>query len=240
MLAGIILLATLPWLGNLASQETSAAPASTPATLEDVNRTLSRAKSVFSHFEQERHLALFNEPLRSEGFLCFEQPSRLRWEVTKPYKSILLSDGSGVAQFEWVDEQWKKLDVGLAAAMQNVIAQIAGVMKGQYARENREYSVSLTNLPAGAVVTLIPRNEKMRKMMSAIEVQLAPDLKGTRQVVLREKGGDYTAIRFDEQAVNVELPRNTFDRQSPAALEEVRKAAEATGSKSTAVSSATK
>jgi hypothetical protein len=194
-------------------------------SLEDVNRTLAQAQSVFTHFVQERHLSLFNEPLRSEGYLCFEQPGRIRWEVTQPYKSILVSDGSGVAQFEWLDDKWKKLDLGLAGAMQQVVSQIAGVMKGQYSREGREYTVSLANPDTGPVVTLVPRNEKMRKMMQAIEVHLAPDLKATRQIVLREKDGDFTSIRFDQQVVNFKFQPPTFDRKEPLDLEQIRQAA---------------
>jgi len=204
------------------AQSTNAAH---PVSLEEVNRTMSEAKSVLTHFVQERHLSLFNEPLRSEGYLCFEQPGRLRWEVTQPYKSILVSDGSGVAQFEWMDNRWKKLDLGLAAAMQNVVSQIAGVMKGQYAREGREYAVNLASTPNGPVITLTPRNEKMRQMIEAIEVHLAPDLKATRQIVLRENDGDFTDIQFDGQVVNLRFPEQTFDRKAPLDLERVRQTA---------------
>jgi len=212
----------LLWLPLANAQSTNATHS---VSLEEVNRTMSEAKTVFTHFVQERHLSLFNEPLRSEGYLCFEQPGRIRWEVTLPYKSILVSDGSGVAQFEWMDNRWKKLDVGLAAAMQNVVSQIAGVMRGQYAREGREYAVNLANTGNGPVITLTPRNEKMRKMIEAIEVHLATDLKATRQIVLRENDGDFTDIQFDGQVVNLGFQEQTFDRKAPLDLERIRQAA---------------
>ena len=205
----------------------SAAPAQTPAspTLEDISRTMSRADTVFSRFVQERHLSLFNEPLRSEGYLCFQKPGRVRWQTTQPYQSILVSDGSGVAQFEWVDAKWKKLDIGLANAVQNVVSQIAGVMEGRYASNKREYEVSLSSSTNGPVITLVPKHEGMRKMMSPIEVYIAPDLKATRRVVLRETGGDFTDIVFSEQVAGIELPAKTFDRAAPVDLEAIRKSA---------------
>jgi outer membrane lipoprotein-sorting protein len=212
--------ATAPLPFATPAAEGPIAPAS--SSLDDVSRALAQAKTVFSHFVQERHLSLFKEPLRSEGYLCFQQPGRIRWEVTAPYKSILVSDGSGVAQFEWLDEQWKKLDIGLAAAMQNVVSQIAAVMQGSYARGGREYQVTLTQTERGAVVSLVPANEKMRKMIKAIEVHLAGDLKATRRVVLREQTGDYTDIQFDQQVVNVSFREGTFDRKAPLALDAVR------------------
>ncbi|MEI7731678.1 MAG: outer membrane lipoprotein carrier protein LolA [Verrucomicrobiota bacterium] len=204
-----------------APAQTSNAPVA--PTLKDVNHAMSQAETIFTRFVQERHLSLFTEPLRSEGFLCFQKPGRIRWEITQPYKSILVSDGAGVAQFEWVEDKWKKLDVGLAAAMQNVVSQIAGVMEGRYSSNQRDYEATLTNAAGGPVITLVPRNEAMRKMMQAIEVHLTPDLKGTRRVVLRETGGDYTDIRFEDQQVGWSLPPRTFDRNAPLAVEEIKK-----------------
>ncbi len=62
--------------------------------------------------------------------------------------------------------------------------------------------------------------------MLAIEVHLAPDLKATRQVVLREKDGDYTSIQFDQQVVNPKFDEQTFDRKAPLPIERIRQTAE--------------
>ena len=207
------------WLPNTGAQTNA------PVSLEQISQATGRAQTVFTRFVQERHLALFTEPLRSEGFLCFEKPGRIRWETTMPYKSILVSDGAGVAQFEWTDEKWKKLDLGLGDALQNVVSQIAGVMDGQYTSDRHSYATTVTNRADEIVITLVPQNETMRKMMAAIEVHLAADLKGTRRVVLRENGGDYTDIRFSEQVVNAELPAKSFDRSAPVDIEKIRAAA---------------
>jgi hypothetical protein len=98
-------------------------------------------------------------------------------------------------------------------------------MEGRYATDRRGYAVSVTNSAEGPVITLVPQNEPMRKMMAAIEVRLAADLKSTRRVVLRETGGDYTDIHFSEQVVGLALPRQTFDRNAPAPIERIHPAA---------------
>jgi len=191
--------------------------------LDQVALNAGRVESVFARFAQERHLSLFQEPLRSEGYLCFQKPGHLRWEVTQPYQSILVSDGKGVAQFERAYGQWKKLDLGLADAMQSVVAQIGAIMEGRYASQRRDYSVSATNTADGPVVTLMPQQPAMRKMMQAIELYLTPDFRGTRRVVLREQDGDFTDIRFSEQMAEPPLPAGTFDCNQPADLEQIRR-----------------
>ncbi len=216
------LLLVLGSIGLLASSLSAQPTNQTTALLEQVAQSVGRVETVFTRFAQERHMSLFQEPLRSEGCLCFQKPGRLRWEITQPYELILVSDGKSVAQFERVNGQWKKLELGLAEAMQTVVAQIGAVMEGGYARQQRDYSVSATNTADGPVVTLTPRNPAMRKMMQAIEIHLAPDFRGTRRVVLREVDGDFTDIRFSEQVADPPLPPGTFDRSQPADLEQVR------------------
>ena len=200
---------------------TNAAPA---VTLDEIGRAMKGVKTVFARFVQERHLSLFQEPLRSEGYLCCEKPGRIRWEITIPYRSVLVSDGSGVAQFEWMDDQWKRLDLGLADAMQHIVNQIAGVIEGRYVNSRREFEISVAPGDAGPILTLVPQQEKVRKMMRAIEVHLAADLKGTRRVVLRESNADFTEIRFDHQVIDAVFPAATFDRAKPAPLESIQRA----------------
>jgi outer membrane lipoprotein-sorting protein len=196
-----------------------------PPLLQEFNRNMNGVNTVFCRFTQSRHLSLFKEPLQSAGYLCFQKPGKVRWETDQPYRSILVSDGAGVAQFEWTDERWQKLDIGLAAAMQNVVAQIAGIFEAKFTANHRDYAVTVTNTAAGPVVILTPRAEVMRKMMKAIEVHLAPDLKRTRAVVLRENDGDYTEIVFAGQVAGTEFPRQTFDLNKPVDIQAVAKAA---------------
>ena len=45
------------------------------------------------------------------------------------------------------------------------------------------------------------------------------------EIVLREKDGDFTCIRFEDQRINFKFRDRTFDRQAPLSLEQVRQAA---------------
>jgi len=106
---------------NRAGAQTNA-----PVSLEQISGAMDRAQTVFTRFVQERHLSLFSEPLRSEGFLCFQKPGRIRWETTVPYKSILVSDGSRVAQFEWTDENGGSWTLASATRCKMSCPQIVG------------------------------------------------------------------------------------------------------------------
>ncbi|MBL9137318.1 MAG: outer membrane lipoprotein carrier protein LolA [Verrucomicrobiales bacterium] len=226
--AGLLIGAVV--LGAVAADEPSPTRDAASVTRNDISQAMAGARTIFCRFVQDRHLALFQEPLRSEGYLCFLRPGRVRWETTIPYRSILVSDGNGVAQFEWSDDRWKKLDLGLSIALEQVLSQIAGVMEGNFASDRRGYSATVTSEADGPKIVLIPQNEKIRKMMASIEVHVSADMKGTRRVVLRETGGDYTEIRFEDQVINGILPERTFDLRNPIDIASIRDAVTAPNS----------
>ena len=192
--------------------------------LKEMAGAFARAQSVASEFVQERHLSLFEEPLRSSGWLCFQRPGRIRWETTLPYQSILVCDGAGVAQFEWLNHRWQKLDLGLKEALRQSLAEISLMMEGRYLDRQQAYEFSINRGKDEIVLTLTPKVEGARRLIAAIEVHLPPDLQGTRQVVLREPNGDFTSIRFTKQTMNAALPPESFSLTAPVALEAIQRA----------------
>jgi len=184
---GKLVLAVDLWL--LAALPVLAQPTNAPAvSLEDVSRAMAKARTVFTRFVQERHLSLFNEPLRSEGCLCFERPGRVRWEITSPYQVHFgfRRFGCWRSLSGWM-KSGRKLDAGLAARCKLCRANCR--RDGGPLRERQpDYTVTLAASPEGPVITLVRATRRWRKMMQAIEVHLAADLNGTRRIVLRETG----------------------------------------------------
>lgn len=186
--------------------------------LSKIRESLRRVGSIYSEFEQERKLDLFEEPLRSEGVMVFSQPNRIRWETCKPYRSILVSDGASVAQFEWQEDRWKKLQTGFPGAFKKILDKVAAVCQGRVEELEREYEPSASKTKDGVVMTLVPREEEQRKAISAIELKLHPDLSGAREILLKEPNGDYTRISFRSERRNPSLPEKTFDVSEPVDL----------------------
>ena len=56
-----------------------------------------------------------------------------------------------------------------------------------------------------AVVTLVPKDENVRSMMSSLEVQMPPDFSATREVVMNEPDGDFTRIIFTREKPQCEI-----------------------------------
>jgi len=204
--------------------ETSLHPVANPApVLEDLHRKMSALNSVYFEFTQERQLKLFAEPLKSEGVLLIGRPDKIRWETTSPFQSILMGDHETVAQFEKEDGQWKKLKLGFPQMLRRVMEQMSLMHQGKMEALTSDFNVSVAT-GAVAVVTLKPKDESVRSVLSSLEIHMLPDFSTTRQVVMNEPNGDLTRILFREEHRDVKLPPGTFDQNKPVDIALVKRA----------------
>ncbi len=196
---------------------------STGGTRRAVEAKLAKVSSFYSEFRQERHVALFAEPLQSQGVMVFRRPDCVRWEISSPHKSVLLAQGRGVAQLEWVDGKWQRLRVGHERALREMLGGLTSLWRGNLAEQEKRYGLSFSAGPP-VVLTMKPRSAEMGALIAAIEVWFAEDLSGTDRVVIREPDGDKTTITFTRQSVNVHLPDEVFDFKKPPPLADIKKA----------------
>jgi outer membrane lipoprotein-sorting protein len=189
--------------------------------LQDLQRKMSSLRSVYFEFKQERHLKLFAEPLKSEGVMLMEQPDRIRWETTAPYQSILLGDHKSVAQFERTDGEWKKLRLGFPQMLRRVMEQMVLMHQGKLDVLTRDFSISVST-GSVAVVTMVPKDPDIRSVLASLEIRMLADFSATREVIMKEPGGDFTRLLFVREKRGVKIPPAAFDQKKPLDLAAVK------------------
>jgi outer membrane lipoprotein-sorting protein len=198
-------------------------PVADPApVLEDIHRKMSSLNSVYFEFTQERQLKLFSEPLKSEGVMLIQRPDQIRWETTSPFQSILMGNRESVAQFEKEDGKWNKLKLGFPQMLRRVMEQMSLMHQGKMDALTADFNVSVATGTV-AVVTLKPKDESVRSVLSSLEIHMLPDFSTTRQVVMNEPNGDLTRILFREEHRDVKFPPGTFDQNRPVDIAAVKK-----------------
>jgi len=199
-------------------------PVTDPAPiLQDLNRKMSALDSVYFEFTQERHLKLFAEPLKSEGVMAIQRPDEIRWETTSPFQSILMGNHDSVAQFEKEDGQWKKLKLGFPQMLRRVMEQMSLMHQGKMEALTADFNISVAT-GAVAVVTLKPKDESVRSVLSSLEIHMTPEFTTTREVVMNEPNGDLTRILFHEEHRDAKFPPGTFDQNKPVDVSLIKKA----------------
>jgi outer membrane lipoprotein-sorting protein len=195
--------------------ESSLIPVADPAPLlAELQRKMSTLTTVYLEFDQERHLALFAEPLKSSGVMLIDRPDLIRWETTTPYQSILLGNRKSVAQFEQTGGQWKKLKLGFPQMLKRVMEQMSLMHQGKLDALTADFTLSVAT-GSVAVVTMVPKDKDVRSMLASLEIKMEPDFSATREVVMNEPNGDKTRILFRREKRGVRLPAGTFDQTKP-------------------------
>ena len=191
--------------------------------LQTLQQKMASVRSIYLEFTQERDLKLFSDPLKSEGVMLIERPDRIRWETTAPYQSILLGDQKTVAQFEFNDGKWEKLKLGFPQLLQRVMQQMAMMNQGELDTMMTDYTVTVAT-GTTTVLTLVPKDQNVRGVLSSLEIHLPPDLSTTLEVVMNEPDGDLTRITFRNERRDLVFPSGTFDQTKPLDLAAVKAA----------------
>jgi outer membrane lipoprotein-sorting protein len=211
-----VIATTMLTFAILAADDLPLQPVADPQpVLQDLQHKMSSLGSVYFELTQERHLKLFTDPLKSEGFMLIERPDKIRWETSAPYQSILLGDKKSVAQFEFTDGKWEKLKLGFPQMLQRVMDQMSLMNQGKLDALTNDYAVSVATNMSMAVVMLVPKDKNVRETLSSLEVKMLPDFSATREVVMSEPNGDFTRIIFNREKRNVKFPPGTFDQTEP-------------------------
>jgi outer membrane lipoprotein-sorting protein len=153
--------------------------------------------------------------LKSEGVMLIDRPDQIRWETTAPYQSIMLGNYKSVAQFERADGKWKKLKLGFPQMLKRVMEQMTLMHQGKLDALTSDFTISVATNSNMAVVTLVPKDENVRAMLSSLEVKMQPDFSATREVVMNEPNGDLTRIIFRRERRDAKFPSGAFDQTKP-------------------------
>jgi outer membrane lipoprotein-sorting protein len=186
------------------------------AFLQKVRKSMEKVQTVVASFVQEKHYSLFDEVVKHHGFILYQRPDKLRWEIQKPFRSILIVADTDVAKFEYRKGKRRKLDLGRAKDVLLVVMdQIRGWFRGDFEKSDKDYKIEFYS-KAPARIVMRPKSKSLAKTIDSFVLLLAKDLASVTQVTILEQGGDKTVMRFTRSSAKTELGAEHFDVKEPA------------------------
>jgi outer membrane lipoprotein-sorting protein len=188
-------------------------PEKQKAFLIRLEGNLKASRTIRANFTQEKRLPLFKDALVSHGTFAFSAPDRLRWEITKPFHSLLIMNGRTLGKYDFPDGQNPhRIKFPAADAFIVVLDQIADLHQGKFSEQEKNYDIEVYQ-GEKSFMKLIPKNAKMKKVIPEIEIGFSKALNSVESVVIRERGGDSTRIVFENSRLQSELPDGLFSVQ---------------------------
>ncbi len=181
---------------------------------QQMQEALGTVKNLKADFIQRRHLLLFLDTLTAEGICWFKTPDRLRWELIKPYRSILIYNKNQVAKFDFEDGNRRIRKPAAYDILRQVLKEITAWMKADFARSREIYEVCVLKGEDFRVM-LIPRTKEMLRHLKSIRLSIDPVSMHVKSVVIRETENDYMEIEFINEETNIEFEDRIFDLTNP-------------------------
>lgn len=173
---------------------------------DELKTTAGTITSVQAEFVQEKHMPILAAPLISHGVFYYQAPGSLRWEYSRPVKSILLMHAGSVRRWVQGSDGIQEETSGSLAAMQVVLDQIAYWLQGRF-DENPMFGARLNT---SGRITLTPKDDALRAVIERIEIGLTQQPGIIEDVVIYESQDAYTRMSFSNTMLNQTMDDAVF------------------------------
>ncbi len=204
-----IILAVLFCFSSLAqdTKETPITGNQRVTLVQSITNVHQQMKALSANFTQEKNSALFTEPVVQKGKLCYEAPSKLRWEYLSPKEmTLLVNDGK---------TSIKNAKGGASNKMLNELGNmIISTFNGSNLNDNKNFDIQFfkNEQTKSYIAELKPLDKKLQANYSSIRVIMNGKNYLAEKVILNESNGDVTTIIFSSMRTNVTFPEGTFNK----------------------------
>lgn len=169
-----------------------AAPAA--ADVDLVKQRVAKVGVLHGEFTQEKQVAGFKNPLRSQGRFVLAQDHGVIWTTLKPFPSEVVVTRDRILSRQRDGSSRVELDGRQQPAMRSVNAIMFALMSGDAQALSAQFTVKVEALPDnGWKMQLTPRSAMLGKVFTALT--LSGD-RYVRQVQITEANQDVTHIHF--------------------------------------------
>ncbi|PKN34270.1 MAG: hypothetical protein CVU61_08795 [Deltaproteobacteria bacterium HGW-Deltaproteobacteria-19] len=181
-----------------------------------IRREAGQIRTIHARFVQRKHLPILAKPFVSEGRFSFQAPGSVRWEYTKPVRSVLLIHKGSVKRYTKGDGEWVPDAGGQLQGMQMVMEEISAWTQGRFDTDPRFTARLEGGRPARVV--LVPKDPSLANLIARIEITFSPEKRGAIRSVKIVEGKDaWTMLEFTRAEHNLPLAERLFINPGEAA-----------------------
>ena len=163
--------------------------------------------SIESNFIQEKQLWMLNEVIVSEGIFLFKKDNSVRWQYNTPIEyTIIIHNG----KFTIINsDKVSEFDIDSNPMFREINKMIVTAIRGDFIN-NPDFSAIFKENSDQYLVELSPKNERVRTMLSSINIYFDKASMQVEKVIFKEPGDDFTSIIFKDKKVNTDIPDSKF------------------------------
>ena len=171
--------------------------------LNKIERNMGSIKTVQCEFYQEKHLNKFPFPLKITGIMCADQQQgRFAWRVKTPMISnAVIADGK-ITQYDGDSGKVVEIASGSNPALKMLTDTLRILFAGDIKNMLKDMEVEQESNP---LVLKPVKNALFSKFLQHISIRFSSDLRQIEEIVMLEKSGDKTIIKFFNASINTPI-----------------------------------
>ena len=185
------------------------APAIAADPLAEVREQVAQVPLLRGDFSQEKQVAGFRNPLRSNGRFLLARDKGVVWTTTAPFPSELVITRDRILSRQRDGSRRVEVDGKQQPGLRSVNAMMFALMSGDMKALTSTFDVKGEPAATGWAMTLVPRSRQLAQAFTS--VRLSGD-RYVREVELREANGDLTRLRFSGMSETPALSRDEAAR----------------------------
>lgn len=168
-------------------------PAAAADPLAQVRAQVAQVPVLRGEFAQEKQVAGFKNPLRSNGRFLLARDKGVLWTTTAPFPSEIVITQDRILSRQRDGSRRVEVDGKQQPGLRSVNAMMFALMSGDMKALTSTFDVKEEPAAGGWKMTLVPRSRQLAQAFTS--VRLSGD-RYVREVELREANGDLTRLRF--------------------------------------------
>jgi len=175
---------------------------------ENMIRASENTYSIASDFEQLKHLSFLEEDVTSKGLFYFQKENKLRWEYTSPFFYLIIFNNDTVLIRD--QEQTNVYDAASGQMFRQINDIMLRMVNGTIL-ESADFVFEYFESPSAYRLDLTPLDENMKQFLTGIILFINKIDYSADELLMQEKSGDFTRIRFINKRLNEDIPEHIFD-----------------------------
>ncbi len=159
--------------------------------------------------QRKRHPLLRGETV-SEGSLLFQRPDRVRWEVDKPERTIIVIDGHTLLVYSPDRNEAERRDLRDDFGSRAAVEFLTSGMNLDVGELEKRFQVDLYRGNGRLLLMLTPRSRWVAQAVASVAIYQHEDEAVPRQIVVVGQKGDRTETTLTHVIINPHFPEDSF------------------------------
>ncbi|MBI4683897.1 MAG: outer membrane lipoprotein carrier protein LolA [Nitrospirae bacterium] len=166
--------------------------------------------SLVASVSQEKQLVILKKKVNVDAKVTMAKPNMLRWDVTKPDRSITVIDGETMTVYHSDIKEAQVYNLSENLIARNTMSFFATAIGGNLDEMEKKFTVSIFSKDGEIIFKLVPLSGMTKRYLSDIIIYYDEETGFPRGFEVTTPKGERTITKLTNIKINPELKSDTF------------------------------